>query len=237
MVVLADGVSGFIAERMEAGNQNPLILLGMMADDSTSMRFFENYRYLMSAHNNVLDILKGSTNPQLFMVRTQYMHGKALAVGYQPSVKAPCMTAENYQLSGGSPLFVATRRIAWCAKRWAHNYSLENCDVVTFTLLFTDGHNRSSRATTAKDVCRVIRPMIKSGRHIFAGVGLKSPLMPDGFEPVFLEMGIPPQWILSLESGNQVGDAFARFGRLAVDSSVSRQRLDETRMVGFGDTQ
>lgn len=232
MVALADGVRGFVSQRMEAGNQNPLVLTGMMIDDSTSMRFYENYKYVLAAHNSVIDLLNKSANPQLFMVRTQYMHGKALAIGYQPLTKAPCMASENYKLCGGSPLFVATRRFAWCAKRWAKNY---NC--ATFTLLFTDGQNRSSREVSAKDVCRVIRPMIKSGKHIFAGVGLKSPLMPQGFEPVFLEMGIPPQWILSLESGEQVGRAFARFGQLAVDSSVSRRSFDETRMVGFGDTQ
>ena len=231
----ADGVSGLIVQEKEEGTQSPIMLLTMMIDDSTSMRFFDNFQTVMEGHNSVLDVLAASDKAPLFVARTQYMHGKALASGYCPLNRVPRMTLENYHLIGGTPLFTASRRILWYVKRRTQEYVEEGNDVRTLTLLLTDGHNRESRKrnTTAQDVYNVVKPMIASGQHIIAGVGVASPLA--DFRQVFLEMGIPAQWILTLRSAEEIRDAFGRFSESATKSSVSKRSFAETQVAGFGD--
>mgnify|MGYP001599375611 CR=1 FL=1 len=231
----ADGVSGLIADRKEGGTQLPLMLLTMMIDDSTSMSFFNNFQTVMEGHNSVLDVLAASPKAPLFLARTQYMHGKALASGYCPLNQVPRITLENYHLIAGTPLFTASRRILWYVQRRAKEYMEEGNDVRTLTLLLTDGDNREfrKRNTTAQDVCNVVEPMIDSGQHIVAGVGVANPRA--DFRQVFLDMGIPEQWILTLRSPEEIRAAFGRFSASAEHSSAGRREFDETQVRGFGD--
>ena len=231
----ADGVSGLIDLEKVAGTQSPLMLLTMMIDDSTSMRFFNNFRAVMEGHNSVLDTLSASPRAPLFLARTQYMHGKALAGGYLPLPQAPRITPENYHLIAGTPMFRASRRNLSYVKKSAKEYTEKGNDVFTLTLLLTDGWNRefSKRSTTAENVCRVIKPMIASGRHIVAGVGVDT--LQTDFRQVFLDMGIPEQWIITLRSAEQIRAAFRTFSSSAEHSSAGGKEFAETMVMGFGD--
>ena len=187
----------------------------------------------MGGHNSVLDTLAVSQNAPLFLARTQYMHGKALADGYCPLKQAPRMTWGNYDLIGGTPLFSASLRILWYVKRRTKDYIKEGYDVRTLTLLLTDGWNRQfiKPIITAQDVCSVVKPMIASERHIIAGVGVANPEA--DFRQTFLDMGIPEQWILTLRSAEEIRAAFGTFAQSAEQSSTSPQQFKETLAKGF----
>lgn len=234
MPSIADDVSGLIDHKDEAGTQSPLRLLTMMIDDSTSMSRFNNFGAVMDGHNSVLDTLANSDRAPLFLAKTRYMHGKSLALGYRPLNQAPRITRENCHLRGGTPLFRASRRLLWYVQRRAQEYAEEGNDVRTLTLLLTDGWNREFRKqkTNAQDVCNVVKPMIASGQHIVAGVGVASGKA--DFRQTFLEMGIPEQWILTLRSAKEIRAAFGRFSECAAQSSASPQQFEETQAQGFG---
>ncbi len=231
MASLIDGVSGLIAKEESNGVQSPLMLISMMIDDSTSMSFCNNFQVVMEGHNGVLNTLAASPQAPLFLARTQYMHGKALANGYRPLSRVPRMTAKNYRLIGGTPLYVATHRVLWYVKRRAKEYAEQGNDVRTLTLLLTDGDNRDRRNLAADDARHIIEPMIATEKHIVAGVGVASPYA--DFRTVFLQMGIPEQWILTLRSPDEIRAMFGTFSSLAEKSSVSQRNFTETQMTGF----
>ena len=234
-MTFADGVSGLIAQEKEGGTQLPLRLLTMMIDDSTSMSFFNNHLVVMDAHNGLLDMLAASERAPLFLARTRYMHGKALANGYCPLHQAPRMTPKNYLLRGGTPLFTATRCVLGYVKHRAKEYAEEGYDVGTLTLLLTDGQDREfgRHNPSVRDARKVVESMIASGRHIVAGVVIANPHFGD-FRPVFLEMGIPPQWIITLRSADEIRAAFSSFAQSVESSTIGGQGFAETQAKGFG---
>jgi hypothetical protein len=76
--------------------------------------------------------------------------------------------------------------------------------------------------------------MIESGKHIVAGVGVA--YRDVDFRAVFLEMGIPPQWILTLRSAEEIKAMFGTFAMRAEEASKSSVRFADTQFIGFGDT-
>ena len=231
-----DGVSGLVDLSKDGGIQQPLVLLTMMIDDSTSMRLFDNFRVVMQGHNSVLGTLEDSAEAPLFMARTQYMHGKALASGYRPLCKAPRITEKNYKLIGGSPLFRATCRILRYVERRAQEYKAEGNDVRTVTLLLTDGWNRefSKRNTMVQQAREMVEAMFSAENHIVAGAGVAVNQV--DFREVFLEMGIPERWILTLRSKEEIRAAFGSFCHLAQDS-IRPEDFAETRMMGWDESR
>src|SRR3989344_7547376 len=110
MSVLTDKMNDFAALGAGAGDKPVRLLLTMMVDNSSSMGHGENSKLVMDGHNGVLDTLAALPQASVFLARTQYMHGKALATGYRSLEKAPRITIKNYHLFGGTPLFSAARR-------------------------------------------------------------------------------------------------------------------------------
>ena len=235
MAALADQVAGFIPHKSQEGTQLPLILLTMVIDDSYSMTHYGNGMAVMEGHNMVLDGLTASPGAPAYLVKTRYMHGRTLAQGYLPLNLAPRMTLANYTLIGGTPLFRSSRRTLGHVKRRTQQYAEEGHDAFSMTLFLNDGWNRESRRrnATAKDVCDIAEPMIATGRHIVAGLGVANEHA--DFYEVFLSMGIPKQWILTLRDHIQINAAFAGFIQLAARSS-DPIGFRETVAEGFSNT-
>ena len=215
--------------------QNPLVLINMMIDDSSSMSFYKNFYKVIEGHNNLIDILAQSPRASVFQVRSQYMHGRVISNGYRPIQKAARLTSKNYKLHGGTPLFLACRRTLHYSFRKFDEFTKQGYDVYTLNFLFTDGDNRHKPAgITAQNVKCVTEQMNKSGRHIIVGVVANCGYV--DFRKVFLEMGVLPQWIVSITSPDDVKQTFTDFASVAEKSSCGSESFMQTLADGFETT-
>ena len=202
------------------------LLVTMMPDDSGSISSYGNAPAIRRGHNAQLDTYQD--NPDI-LVRTRYLNGFELFPYTRPQ-EAIRMDTHNYNPHQGTPLYDQTYDLLQEVLSAMSVYA-DTHDVFTLTCILTDGADLHSQRRGPSDVRKVVERMLASGQHIVAGLGVR-----DGqtdFHRVFLEMGIPEQWILVLE--REEGDIVSGMTSFAQTSRGIRDRhtFTQTSMGGF----
>ncbi|MDO8599749.1 MAG: hypothetical protein Q7S02_06615 [bacterium] len=209
-----------------------VFLASFLIDDSGSIRFAANSDAVRDGHNLVVDALKDSKQGDGILATNRYLNG-TLLYPFTPIDRAERMTSKNFDPMGGTPLFDASVVALATVVAKAQEFLDNGVVARTATLICTDGHDEGSRRATAADVKRLVDDMLRSERHIVAGMGVS-----DGstdFRRVFGEMGIRDEWILTPgNTPSEVRRAFQVFSRSAVRASQSAGSFSQAAAGGFG---
>lgn len=201
------------------------LLLTMMPDDSGSINSYGNAPAIRRGHNAQLDLYMG--HPGNILVRTRYLNGFEL-FDYSKPEDAVRMNDRNYNPHEGTPLYAQTANVLHEVQRSMARFA-DTHDVLTMTCILTDGADTSGQSP---DFVRgVVETMIASGEHIVAGMAVRAG--ETDFHRIFLNMGIPEQWIIVLE--REEGDIVSGMTRFAQTSRGIRDRatFTQTSMGGF----
>ncbi|MEK7641646.1 MAG: hypothetical protein AAB365_01475 [Patescibacteria group bacterium] len=210
-----------------------VVLVQLLIDDSGSIRMVAgNTEAVREGHNTVLDALKGAKAGDGVQVHCRYLNG-TLLYPFVPLDHAVEMTQRNYNPNGGTPLY--DQSLAILATLIAKTADFENNGIParTVTAIITDGCDQGSNSSAA-DVKKVVRDLLKKENHIVCGVGID-----DGstnFEQVFGDMGIPKEWILTPgNSPTEIRKAFAMVSKSAQRASqAAAGSFSKTAAGGFG---
>ncbi|KKQ35161.1 MAG: hypothetical protein US50_C0023G0003 [Candidatus Nomurabacteria bacterium GW2011_GWB1_37_5] len=210
-----------------------VVLVGMLLDDSGSIRMAGNSKTVCDGHNLVIDSVKKSKQGNGVLALAKYLNGKLL-YPWVPIDQAVKMDSSNYDACGGTPLYDETVAfLATVAAKAEEFEQMAGVPVRSIILIVTDGADVHSQKQTAKSVAAVANGMLRSEKHIIAGMGIS-----DGstdFKQVFSEMGIPDNWILTPgNSEKEIRASFQLFSQSAVRASQSAGSFSKTAMGGFG---
>lgn len=207
-----------------------VVLVTMMPDDSSSIRFGGNADAVRQGHNAVLDALATSRQSGDIYVHNRYLNGSVLYpyTGLEHAVR---MDAHNYNPNMGTPLYdqavVLLGTVLAKAQEFAHN----GVPCRTVTLIITDGADCHSHRATASHVRNLVDDMHRAETHVIAAMGID-----DGgtdFRAVFRDMGIPDSWILTPgNSASEIRCAFQVFSQSAIQVTQAAS-MSKTALGGF----
>lgn len=209
-----------------------VFLASLLVDDSGSIRFASNSDAVRDGHNLVVGALADSKQGDGILAMCRYLNG-TLLYPFTPVDRAERMSPQNFDPMGGTPLYDAAVVTLATVVAKAQEFLDNGVVARTATLILTDGNDEGSRRAKAADVKRLVDDMLRSERHIVAGMGVS-----DGstdFRRVFGEMGIRDEWILTPgNSPSEVRRAFQVFSRSAVRASQSAGSFSQAAAGGFG---
>lgn len=196
-----------------------VVLVTVMPDDSSSIRFNKNSQAVRGGHNSVLDALAMSNQQDNILIHNRYLNGSVL-YPYCPLSQAVRMDTSNFNPNQGTPLYDQTVVLLGTVLAKAQEFSDNGVPVRTVTLIITDGADCHSVRSTAADVATIVNDLLRAETHIVAAMGID-----DGytdFRQVFKEMGIQDEWILTPgNSDKEIRQAFQVFSQSAVQVSQS----------------
>ncbi len=195
-----------------------VVLVAMLMDDSGSIRFEGNSQIVCDGHNLVIDAVTASKQGNGILAMTKYLNG-TLLFPWTPIDQVVKMDSNNFNANGGTPLYDQTATflalVAAKAEEFEQNAGIP---VRSISLIVTDGADIHSQHQSAKSVASIVKGMLKSEKHIIAGLGIS-----DGqtdFNYVFQEMGVPKEWILTpAKTDKEIRAAFNLFSKSAVRQS------------------
>ena len=201
-----------------------VVLVTVMPDDSSSIRYASNAQAVRGGHNAILDALNLCPQKGEILIHNRYLNGIVL-YPYCFLDQAERMTPQNYDPCLGTPLYDQCLVLLGTVLAKAQEFSDNGVAVRTITLIITDGADCGSQRATAKDVKAVVKDMLNAENHIVAAMGID-----DGgstnFRQVFQEMGIRDEWILTPGQGaKDIRQAFQLFSQSAVQVSQSANNL------------
>jgi hypothetical protein len=207
-----------------------VVLVTLMPDDSSSIRFAGNAQAVRDGHNMVLDALGACKQRDDIFVHNRYLNGSVL-YPYSPLDQVVKMTSGNYDPSLGTPLYDQTMVLLATVLAKAQEFSENGVHVRTITLIITDGGDYGSTRAAPKHVKALVEDMLGAENHIVAAMGID-----DGstdFRKVFRDMGIRDEWILTTgNSATEVRKAFQVFSQSAVRAS-NAATFSNTGLGGF----
>lgn len=209
-----------------------VVLFAELDDDSGSIRMANNAQAVRDGHNLVIEALKGSKQRGGILAFARYLNGTIL-YPFVPIDQAVPMDSSNYDPAGGTPLYDETAVILGTMLAKEQQFSANGVPCRGVTVIVTDGEDMHSRKMTPAKVRCIVEDLLKTERHIIAGIGID-----DGhtdFRTVFGEMGIEDKWILTPKSTpSEIRKAFALVSQSAVRASQSGKSFSQTAAGGFG---
>jgi hypothetical protein len=208
-------------------------LVSLLIDDSSSIRFVNgNTQAVRDGHNLVLDALAKTKQKDGILAMCSYLN-RGLLYPYASVDQAVRMSANNYDPSGGTPLYSKTVELLGTVVAKSQDFLHNGIACKTVTAIITDGNDESMRGKTASDVRMIVEDMLRAENHIIAGVGID-----DGgtdFKRVFGEMGIRDEWILTPKnSPSEIRKAFSMLSQSAQRASqASGATFSQAAMGGF----
>jgi hypothetical protein len=187
------------------------ILLGLMPDDSGSIRFSGNSEAVRNGCNLVVESLQKTKQKKGILALNRYLNGTIL-YPFCPIEQAVLLTTQNYNPN-------------------QQTFKANGVHCRTISLIVTDGADLSSVEMTPAKVASIVRDMLQQENHIVAAMGID-----DGetdFKKVFIEMGIPPEWIITPNKG-EILAAFQCFSQSAVQASQGVNSFSKTSSAGLG---
>ena len=217
---------------VDSVKSSEVILLNILIDDSSSIRFAGNAQAVREGHNLLIKALRESKQQDNIEVLNRYLNGMVL-YPYNPLTSVPDMTPGNYDPNGGTPLFDETAKLLATVIAKTQDFKNNGIQVRTITLILTDGEDYHSQTSAASDVKKIVEDMSRSEDHIVAAMGFDNGSC--DFQQIFTEMGIPSQWILTANSSpSDIRKAFNVFSQSAIRASQSAAMFSQTNLGGFG---
>jgi len=205
------------------------VVCGVLIDDSGSIG--GNHQHVRDGYNGLLDALQGARHATEIVVHCNYLSGFSLCPFIEVA-NAPRMDTSNYQATYGStPLYERMLHLLAAVAAKVQQFEGDGIPARGITLGVTDGGNNVFN-NTAQEVATVVGDMLRSERHIIAGMGIGDDSY---FKPIFTGMGILPNWILTPgATGKEIRAAFQTFSQSAVRASQSTTSFSKAAAGGFG---
>ncbi|MEK7136890.1 MAG: hypothetical protein AAB853_01265 [Patescibacteria group bacterium] len=191
---------------MISGNPKELIEqfrlhVTVVVDDSSSIQDCRNTADIIAWHNDTLASLSALPHADAIYWRTRFLTAHSLRGKHVSVREAPRLHEGNYHPIHDTPLYdSACKKLISVAKQQSRNEYLSQKDRY-MTLFLSDGADTASRTYSADDSARLAEKMLKTEKHIISGMGVH-----DGstdFSQVFQSMGIPPQWIYTINRSRE----------------------------------
>lgn len=206
-----------------------VMLIGMMPDDSGSMS--PNTDAVCDGHNVVLDAFKGSKQKDGILVHCRYLNGNVL-YPFAAIDQAVRMSRRNYSADQGTPLYDQAVVFLGTMLAKAQEFADAGVPVRAGALIMTDGQDLHSVRSTARDVERIVKDMLKQETYIVAAMGFDNGST--DFRSVFSGMGIRDEWILTVaNSPSEIRKAFRLFSQSMVRASQGAGAFSKTALGGF----
>jgi len=219
---------------VQVGNvdNQEVVLFAVEPDDSGSIAQYGNTQEVCDGHNLMLDALGESKQRENILICTRYLNGSLLN-DWRLLVNAERMSSSNYDPTLGTPLYDNTVVLLGSVIAKAAEAKQNGQVARTVTVLVTDGADLHSRRFSAADVASLVGDMLAQETHIIAAIAIN-----DGHtstKQVFLDMGIPEKWILSVgNSPKEIRKAFLLASSSAVRASQGAASFSQTAVGGFG---
>ena len=208
-----------------------VILVGILPDDSGSIRMSGNAQTVRDGHNLVIDSLGGAGSKKRdgILMMTRYLNGRVL-FPFVPIGQAVRMDSHNYDPNLGTPLYDQT--VVFLLTMLAKYQEFRSIGVPcrTISLVVTDGADVHSVKQTEETVAKLVKDMLLGEDHIISGMGIGEETF---FRPIFQQMGIRDEWILTPGNNQkEIRQAFQTFSQSAVRASQHAGAF--SLMGGFG---
>lgn len=206
-------------------------LMGVLVDDSSSIRFAGNTGVIIKGCNHLMDVLGKTKQADSIMMMLEMLNkGQFFPFSLLKNVKK--LDASNYNPSGGTPLYDKTAYVAQCLLAKKSEFTDNAVPCRGQLLIVTDGENVGSVHHTAQTVRALIESLLL-GENLVLALGID-----DGhtdFRRVFREMGIPDNCVLV--PGNTDHEIFQAFGfasQTMASASQSGADFSKAKQGGFG---
>lgn len=220
-----------------AVGSDEVILLGMVPDDSGSIRFADNAQNIRDGYNGVKQAFIDSKQKDNVFIHSRLLNGKVINP-YMLLDQAPDLDQNNYNERDfrGTPLYDVAFEFLGTQVAEAERYRQDmNILARTITLIISDGADEHSRKhRDPKDLRQLITDLNQSEDHIVAAMGVQGGGV--NFHEIFgKEMGIDDRWILTPKGDpHEIRQAFQIFSLTAVRMSQSAAAFSQGKSGGFG---
>lgn len=210
-----------------------VVLVGLLIDDSSSIRFQGNTDVVRNGVNVVYSALGDSKQNDSIIVHSRLLN-KGIVDPCISLNQATKLDNSNFNPAGHTPLYDETALFLATILAKAQQFLDNGIACRTVTLIVTDGSDVGSHRQTGSSIEPIIRDMLKQETHIVAAMGIEDGGYTD-FNEVFKEMGIPDNWILTPQNDQgEIRKAFEVFSQSAVRASQGGTSFSQTAIGGFG---
>lgn len=207
-------------------------LVGLLVDDSGSIRFAGNADAVRQGHNGVLEALGSSKQKESIFAHCRYLNGTVLYPFLQLAQSVQ-MDSRNYNPNGGTPLYDQSIVFLGTLVAEVQRFADMGVPARGVCLIITDGNDEGSFKHNSGHVKQLVDDLLRTERHIIAAMGVD-----DGhtdFGLVFTGMGIRREWILTPKNtAKDIRAAFNLFSQSAVRASQNAAAFSKTALGGFG---
>lgn len=216
---------------INAVSASEVVLVTIMPDDSSSIRFSGNAQAVRGGHNSVIDALMATPQQDAMLIHTRYLNGHVL-YPYCPLDQAVRMTPQNYNPNQGTPLYDQMVVLLGTVLAKTQEFEDNGVAVRTLTLIITDGADEHSQRSHAQDIHHLVTDMLRAEKHIVAAMGIDN--QSTDFRAVFQSMGIRDEWMLTPgNSDREIRQAFQLFSQSVLSLSQGSPSLRQS-LGGFG---
>lgn len=209
-----------------------VVLVTIMADDSSSISYANNEQNVRDGHNLVLDSLLNTKQKDGILIHTRLLNG-AVIYPYVAIDQADTLNKSNYNANGMTPLYDQMVVLLGTVLAKTQEFVENGVPCRSITLVLTDGEDQGSMSNKINDVKSLVDDMLGSENHIIAAFGVDNGNT--NFQTIFEAMGIQPNWILTpSNNAKEVREAFRLFSQSAIRASQGAATFSQTAAGGFG---
>lgn len=222
--------------RLDDVDAAEVVLVTLLIDDSSSIRFAGNAQAVRDGHNQVLTALKEAKQSGAVLISCRYQNGgsgtdRGVLYPYRPLDGAEELTDSNYNPQGGTPLYDQTTVTLTGVAAKMSEFEQGGVAVRAVTVIVTDGDDTYS-SRTAADVQSMVSGMLATEAHIVVGIGIDDGVT--DFRQVFADMGIPDSWIFTPgNTPSEIRRVFAVVSQSAARASQTAGNFSQVALGGF----
>lgn len=241
--------------------QSEVVLVGVMIDDSGSIRFGGNTEVIAEGHNCVIDALRDCRQQDNILFHSRLLNGTIINpfMSVQQANRLTTGSGGNYNPIHGTPLYDEAVAFWGTMLAKSQEFSDQGVPCRTISLILTDGADQHSvthyeRAIDANGnvwrapkagVKALASDLLRQECHILAAMGvddLQDPAAKTDFNRVFEAMGIRKEWVMLVRQDGRSTQDFQReirkacqvFSQSAVRASQSAASFSKHAIGGFG---
>jgi len=211
----------------------PMVQVGLIVDNSTSIRSTNCVEAVCCGHNQFVEKLRQSPAAARILITTVTIHGEYFNRSV-PAEEAKLVQPDGFLIQAGTPMSAARSREIRNIRAW--DIQQQGKDILSLTIMVSDGDERprlQGQRFPVAAVCTGVEMAILTGRHCFGAYGIDNGYA--DFREVFTAMGIPEAWIMtSAREPDDIYAAFARLSDTASRASTSSEAFAQTSHSGFG---
>lgn len=241
--------------------QDEVVLVAVLIDDSGSIRFCGNTEPVADSHNEVIEALTESKQQDNILFHSRLLSGEIINpfVSIDQAVRLQTGPGGNYNPNSGTPLYDETVAFWGTILAKSQEFSDQGVPVRTISLILTDGSDQHSTQfyeyeddpnighwrAPKKGVNALATDLLRQECHILSGMGVADDdddQYQTDFRTVFQRMGIRDEWIVVVKQAGRSKEEFRSelrkqcqvFSQSAVRASQSAASFSQQAVGGFG---